>query len=258
MIAQISDKEYFSSVGLNASALKEFAKSPAHYQAYVNKETRKESDAFRIGSQAHKYILENAELNIKPACDRRTKAGKEIMQQFTDSLKFSTDYVDDSEMEALQRMKENILSHPQAAMINNPEWAEKAAFVTCPQTGLELKCKYDCLPDQGNIIYDLKTCKDASPDLFKWDAKKLKYDIQAAHYMYIAELLDLKMDHFVFVCVEKEAPYGVSAIVLDPETLHHARQRYFNLLNKFAECKKEDNFEQCYSNQIESINFHIN
>ncbi len=257
MILDLTDKEYFKSVGLNASALKEFDKSPAHYDAYVNRTIRKPSDAFRIGSQAHASILENTELNILPACDRRTKAGKEVFKEFQASLDNDQDYVTESESASIKIMKQNVLDHPVAKVINNPDWAERCIFVTCPQTGLELKAKYDCLPDQGNIIYDLKTCQDASPEKFKWDIKNFRYYLQAAHYLYVAELEGLGKDHFVFICTEKQEPYGVSAITLDPETLHFARQKYFYLLNKFAECKKENNFKECYSSDIEAININI-
>ena len=253
-IVKITDREYFASEGLNASALKEFAKSPAHYQAYINQETRKESDAFRIGSQAHKYILEEKELNIKPACDRRKKEGKEIFAQFQASLDYSTDYVDDSEMEAIQKMKSNIAAHPVAKDIIYPLWAERAAFVTCPNTGLHLKCKYDCLPDTGNIIYDLKTSEDASPEQFRWSIKKFKYDLQACHYLYIAQLLGLDMQHFVFVVVEKSVPYGVSTIAISSESLHYAQQKYYNLLEKFAACQERNDFTECYSQEIIPIN----
>ena len=253
-IVKITDREYFRSEGLNASALKEFAKSPAHYQAYINQETKKESDAFRIGSQAHKYILEEKELNIKPACDRRKKEGKEIFAQFQASLDYSTDYVDDSEMESIQKMKSNVAGHSVAKDIINPEWAEKAAFVTCPQTGLSLKCKYDCLPDTGNIIYDLKTFEDASPEQFRWSIKKFNYDLQACHYLYVAQLLGLDMQHFVFVVVEKSEPYGVSTIAISSESLHYAQQRYFDLLSKFALCEQRNDFTECYPQEIIPIN----
>lgn len=258
MILDLSDKEYFKSEGLNASALKEFAKSPAHYDAYINRTIRKPSDAFRIGSQAHASILEDKALNIMPECDRRTKAGKETFKEFQASLSNDQDYATAAESEAIANMKANVLAHPVARAINNPKWAERCIFNKCPQTGLELKAKYDCLPDQGNIIYDLKTCQNASPDSFKWDIKKFNYHIQAAHYLYVAELEGLNMDHFVFICVEKEAPFGVSAITLDPETLHYARMQYFHLLNTFAECKEQNNFTRCYSEEIEAINIKIN
>ncbi|MCP4989031.1 MAG: hypothetical protein GY928_24125 [Colwellia sp.] len=253
-IVKITDREYFRSEGLNASALKEFAKSPAHYQAYLNQETRKESDAFRIGSQAHKLILEEKELNIMRKFDGRTKEGKAKKAEFIESLDYTTDYIKEDEVTALKQMKINVAAHPVAKDIINPEWAEKAAFVTCPQTGLHLKCKYDCLPDTGNIIYDLKTSEDASPEQFRWSIKKLKYDLQACHYLYVAQLLGLDMQHFVFIVVEKSAPFGVSAIAIDSESLNYAQQRYFTLLEKFAVCKERDDFTECYSQNIIPIN----
>jgi len=252
-IVKITDREYFKSEGLNASSLKEFAKSPAHYHAYMNRGPRSEPDAFRIGTQAHKYILEEKDLNIKPKADGRTKEGKKVNKDFKDSLDYSTDYVDDNEMEIIQLMKTNVAAHPIAKDIINPNWAEKAAFVTCPQTGLHLKCKYDCLPDTGNIIYDLKTTQDASPDKFRWSIKNFSYDLSACHYLYVAQLLGLDMQHFVFVAVEKSKPCGVSATAIDQDSLHYSNLRYFELLNKFAECKAKDDFTQCYPQEIVQV-----
>ena len=38
---KLSDAEYFAADAVNASSLKQFAKSPAHYKAYLNAPNKK-------------------------------------------------------------------------------------------------------------------------------------------------------------------------------------------------------------------------
>jgi hypothetical protein len=71
---------------LNQSGAKELLKSPAHYQAYLNR-TREESKALRVGTAVHKLALEgldayNATHAIAPEVDKRTKEGKAAWAEF--------------------------------------------------------------------------------------------------------------------------------------------------------------------------------
>ena len=48
---------YDACVALNFSGTKELLKSPAHYQAYLNRE-REETKALRVGKYVHALVLE--------------------------------------------------------------------------------------------------------------------------------------------------------------------------------------------------------
>ena len=56
-LIRITDKEYFSAKGVSSSGLKQFAKSPAHYQSYLD-EPSKSSTAFNVGTLTHALVLE--------------------------------------------------------------------------------------------------------------------------------------------------------------------------------------------------------
>ena len=56
-LIKITDKEYFSAKGVSSSGLKQFAKSPAHYQSYLD-EPSKSSTAFNVGTLTHALVLE--------------------------------------------------------------------------------------------------------------------------------------------------------------------------------------------------------
>jgi len=58
-LIKITDKEYFAAEGLNASKLKQFAKSPAHYKAGLEAPSKR-STAFDVGSLTHSLILEES------------------------------------------------------------------------------------------------------------------------------------------------------------------------------------------------------
>ena len=254
MIKKISDKEYFACDGVNASALKYLDMSPAHYKAYIDKlNEEKNTESLRLGSQIHKYILEDVDLNIKPNCDRRTKEGKELFKTFQDSIKYSTDYVSLDEYEKIKKMKEVVKDHPVAKILLDPVQNEKAAFVQCPQTGLKLKCKYDCLPNTGNCIFDLKTTDNADPFKLKYTINKYKYHIQACHYLYVAELLNLNKDFFVFIFIEKDAPFAISCVKIDKESIQFCMNQYYNLLEKLAKCKANNDYSESYPNEIIDI-----
>ena len=62
---------------------------------------------------------------------------------------------------------------------------------------------------------DLKTTADANPEEFARTALKYGYDQQMAHYRDIMEAETGTLPRFLFVLVEKTAPYLVSVVELD-------------------------------------------
>ncbi len=244
-MGKMPDEEYFAYDAVNASSLKEFKKSPAHYKTYLEKPAVYK-DAFRIGSVAHARILEKKVCkNILPAdFNGRTKAGKEL------KASFGKDHLTISEATDIERMFSAVESHSIGRKIINPDWAEIVVIVDDPETGLRLKAKFDCLPDKGNVVFDLKTCQSAAEAKFKWTMRDFGYSVQASHYLNVANLAGLEMSNFLFIAVEKEAPFGVQCFSLSDDAQEKSDDAYFAMLKDFAECKKSDDFSVCYSEEI--------
>ena len=85
------------------------------------------------------------------------------------------------------------------------------------EPGVMIRGRFDLLGD--GLIADYKTCQDADPDRFGRTAHDYGYNISAAVYLLLAELLGLNVDTFKFINVEKERTpggnYRVSVVQLD-------------------------------------------
>jgi len=108
--------------------------------------------------------------------------------------------------------------------------------------GQKIKPDIAC-PDWG-ILIDLKTTSDASPEAFKWSAKKFNYHLQAYHYLDVANKIHMETNGytrpvfhtFLFVAIEKSAPYTVRIHECSPgvlEAAHELKVRALNTINRF-------------------------
>lgn len=92
VIENLSNDEYHSNRDyLSASTLKQLLANPYEY---LNPIERKK-DAYVVGSAFHTLTLEphkfDSEFAVAPMCDKRTKAGKEIYEQFVSSAERKTE-----------------------------------------------------------------------------------------------------------------------------------------------------------------------
>ena len=93
--------------------------------------------------------------------------------------------------------------------------------------GVSLLCKarLDWVPD-GPAMVDIKTTLDARKDAFSKALHQRRYFVQAAYYLDLWNALmpDHQKTNFVFVTVEKFAPYAVSILDVAPKALAAGRR----------------------------------
>lgn len=250
-LIKITDKEYFSANGLSSSGLKQFAKSPAHYQSYLE-EPSKSSTAFNVGTLTHGLVLEGRQ---GWATVKGRRVG-EVKQKVLELEEQGIIAIKPGEDRDLIKMSESVKRNQYGKYLGkDPQRAELAGFAECPQTGLLLKAKFDYAPSTGNILFDLKTAQDASPNKFKWSAKDFGYDIQAVHYMNVANLCGMDYEEFIFVVVEKKAPYLTSCYRLSDEMRERAESKYRLLLESFKDCKESNDFSQGYTQELIELDY---
>lgn len=245
----MSFEDYKQAAGVNASFLCEFKRSPAHGKAYLE-EPRVETDAFKLGTLVHKFTLEPElaahGIVTKPdGMDFRSKEGKEWKAANADKTILSL-----QEKKDLVGMTNSILTHPVASNLFAEGEPEVSMFAD--YNGILRKGRVDFLPG-GNVIVDLKTCVDASPNAFSRDLFKFSYHIKAAYYLDIAKALGLDKEVFVLVCVEKTPPYAVKCYQIHLEAIRIGREVYRELLQQYAECVQKNHWP-AYSEEIEVIN----
>jgi hypothetical protein len=211
-----------------------------------------------IGSAVHTHVLELDQWDARyvsapDGIDRRTKAGKAEWEAFTTAATGRT-VLPKADADLVMRMAHSVFSHPAAAMLLAlPGKAETTHMWTDAATGLQCKCRPDWLTDDGRLLVDLKTTEDASARGFAKSIAQWRYHVQASWYLDgIEQATGTRPEQFLFLCVEKKAPYAVAVYAADAEMIAAGAQTAARDLDVLATCKAAGAWPG-YSDQIEPI-----
>jgi hypothetical protein len=227
-------------------------KSPAHAKLY--KEEPPDTDALRFGHALHTRALEPQlypeRYAIRPECDRRTKEGKAIYEDFLATLDGKTELTqaENDSIEAICASIEKNRLH---------RWIERGKYEVCivwrdARTGLLCKARLDYYHDTENVIVDLKSTIDASYDGFAKSIFNFDYYQQAAWYCDGIKTLKGDTPSFVFLAVEKKPPYACAAYEAADEMLIAGRKTYRKALALYQECMATNHWPG-YPDRVEII-----
>jgi hypothetical protein len=257
----MNNTDYHAHAAVSKSHLDQVAKSPLHYWARYLDPTRivpEPTPAMAIGSAVHTHVLELDQWDARyvsapDGIDRRTKAGKAEWEAFTTAATGRT-VLPKADADLVMRMAHSVFSHPAAAMLLAlPGKAETTHMWTDAATGLQCKCRPDWLTDDGRLLVDLKTTEDASPRGFAKSIAQWRYHVQASWYLDgIEQATGTRPEQFLFLCVEKKAPYAVAVYAADAEMIAAGAQTAARDLDVLATCKAANAWPG-YSDQIEPI-----
>ncbi|MEI6747368.1 MAG: PD-(D/E)XK nuclease-like domain-containing protein [Methylococcaceae bacterium] len=228
----LTDAEYFAHSAINCSGLKLISsKTPLHFK-HQQTAPRKETAAMTIGSAVHCAVLEPEHFAqryiVAPDVDKRTKAGKEAWAELEASGKVVLSHAD---FMMVSSIATSVMNHPTASKLLTGGAAEVAVFGEID--GVPAKCKCDYLRE-GVAIIDLKTTDDAGD--FSRSVSKWGYHQQAAWYQDVMISIGQPVRAFIFVVVEKSAPYAVATYELSEEWIEIGRQQNQRALSLFKNC----------------------
>jgi hypothetical protein len=256
----MNNTDYHAHSAVSKSHLDQVARSPLHYWArYLdpNRVVPEPTPAMAIGSAVHTHVLELDQWDARyvsapDGIDRRTKAGKAEWEAFTTAATGRT-VLPKADADLVMRMAHSVFSHPAAAMLLAlPGKAETTHMWTDAATGLQCKCRPDWLTDDGRLLVDLKTTEDAGRGFAKSIAQ-WRYHVQASWYLDgIEQATGTRPEQFLFLCVEKKAPYAVAVYAADAEMIAAGAQTAARDLDVLATCKAAGAWPG-YSDQIEPI-----
>jgi exodeoxyribonuclease VIII len=210
-------------------------KSPAHYLAYIEGEKQAPTSAMNLGSLVHSVVFNQDNYAVLPECDRRTKEGKAIYESFMAESEDKELFVSLKDYVLALNIRLAVLAHPKAALLLEQGQAELPIFGKIAD--LDAKCKVDFLNTKYNVCIDLKTTTNSAPGEFAKSVWNYRYHVQAAFYMDLT-----KAERFIFIAVEKEAPFNVELYELDPEAIERGRQEYLADIETLKKCKETNNF----------------
>ena len=231
-MTDISNADYHADPAVSASHLKTVMQSPYHYWSrYLDPDrvAMVPTAAMRLGSLTHCAVLEPDELTkrYQLAPDRRTKEGKAAVVEMAAA---GIEAVSEADLAQALQMADAVRSNSTAALLLANGQAEQSFWWDDIATGMRCKCRPDWF--DGETIVDLKTCQDASPAGFARAVAQWSYQVQAAHY-----LCGTLAKRFVFVAVEKSAPYAVGVYELNTEAMVHGSVLRHNALQRIQDCR---------------------
>lgn len=219
VIPDMPEPEYHAHPALSSTQAKLLLKSPATYDYVVNQGNRPPGKkAFDFGSAVHAGVLgvgypvdELDYDNYRTKAAQEAKAASEAAGRIPMLKK---------EMVAVHACVDAIRANPIArALLERDGIPEASVFATDPDTGVELRCRFDFLPTDRRVAVDLKTAREggAAPHKFAKAIVEYGYDVSWAHYTHTAALAGEEVVDMVFLVVETEAPFHVAAYRLHPD-----------------------------------------
>jgi len=207
------------------------------------------------GQLAHCAVLEPQEFEARyvvgPTVNRNTKVWKEFVEANPNRIA-----IQDDQREAAIRQAVSVNALPEIGEALASGKAEVSAFWTDEATGVECRCRPDFVhPVRENavLLLDLKTFSSASPNEFRRQVARKRYDVQAAFYSDGFEKASgLEVLGFIFLAVETEYPFAANAFMLDEESLEAGRAKYRKNLRTYAECERTNTWPG-YSTGIDII-----
>lgn len=238
-ILSISNKEYHSLPALSFSSYKEFFKSPAHYQAYINKPYTKATDSQDLGTLVHKAILEPDDFELLVQVVEGNRNATRVKQEIEALEAAGCMVVKPAHREAALRARDAIYSHPIIKDLLFGGIAEGSIVTTDAETGAPIKCRPDYFIQAASVILDLKTFDDLTDRSVERQIVKQRYQLQGLHYLNVcSNFLKKPIRLFGNIFIETEPPYGVRLVTISDASLEKAAEqfKYKETLAKFKAC----------------------
>jgi len=236
VIENMTNEDYHATADISSTTVKTvWKKSLAHWKGQKFTSTA----ALLIGSALHGILLEpHREIAIKGPKTRRSKAYTEMERDLGPDQVLLTE----GEWYMVRAMAKSAMANPAfRKVLEHPDRQnEVSIFVECPSTGLGLKTRFDCRVKE--VIYDVKSTIDSSPDGFSKECWKYAYPLQAAFYLYVCKLAQIDVEEFSFLAIEKTAPYVAHQHVVGPELMEWAHEQVLATLRRIADAKQLDDY----------------
>jgi len=236
---ELSFNDYLNHSAISRSDLMDLQRSPLHFWSKHIDPKRVsiavDSPAFQFGTAVHTAVLEPDRfmedyIEGPQVPNKNYKAWKNAKAATEKSLLLP------DELTAINSICSSLNNHPIARKFcyegstDNKVSYNEATFITNdPVTGIELKCRADRITE--HYIVDLKTTKDASVKGFTRSVIDFGYYMQAAFYWkVIKDATGIKPRGFIFVAVEKEAPFAVQVFQCTSQLLEVGYKQVNKLL----------------------------
>lgn len=224
-------------------------KSPAHYweRSPLNpaRKVQPSKPHFALGHLLHDILLHKgvipADYHIVPDGFVRAHTNKwaDEIEPYDAAVEAGMNILTQSAYDLGLAMAESVDRHELAGALLTAGEPEMTLAARDPKTGRWIRAQPDILPTTMEIIPDVKTSVDASPNAYERAASKWGYFQSAALYLDVIDLIYGEAKRrFVHIVIEKQPPYLVTIYHLDDGDIDYGRMLNRRALNLFDQCLK--------------------
>ena len=233
-------QEYEAIDALNGSSLLNMRKSPMYYR-FIKDNPKEQTEAMLLGTATHRLILEPERvgdfavwgLNEEEKV-RRGKVWEDFKERNSGKLLITAEQRDAMVGMAVTARKN--------VPIMKYAGAKGACEVTMvwidPDSGRVFKGRMDKLIAKGDVIFDLKTCRDCSKYRFGAQSYSLGYHIKMALYWQGYKALTGKDAKLVIGAVESKAPHESAVYRITSDVLLQGLEDMDVLIRRLEECER--------------------
>lgn len=251
--AGLTNEEYQKAPALSFSSLKQFAKTPAQYQAYL-KAVRAETPSQRLGTLVHMRTLEPERFDnmvTKIEGNRNSTLVKDMIKAAEEQGKY---VCKPDEYDQACRMSDSVRAHSRVKELFSAPGglAENSIFWTDPETGNPMKCRPDYMIPDAGIILDLKYYSELDMRELERQIHRMKYHWQSALYLSgLSSQVKKPLTQFAHCFIMDDEPYLSRIVVLNDASLDKAVFEMQPHLERFAECRKTNTWPG-YPDEVEA------
>jgi hypothetical protein len=238
-----TNEQYHSDVSrLSNSMLSLLKRSPKlFFKYYIEKSLAppEASDSMAMGSMVHTIVLEPETLDeryrVKPDCDRRTKEGKAVYAEFMASLPNRCEVISPDDFAKATDCATALLAHAELRAVLDATRGESLIEerIDFAVDGVDMRSRLDFLSLAANVIIDIKTTKDASPEEFCKSIANYGYHRQAALYREAVLQKFGSPCRFLLAVVCTEQPFEVALYEPSNEMIAAGMREVWSLLDGF-------------------------
>ena len=251
----MENDEYHAHSALGSSDVRRIMVSPLHFEGREEPAVR--PSYFTFGSAAHCAYLEphkfEEEYRAKPlevdGKGPRTNHYKEWIASQPE-----VEWMSAEDYDKVLKVVESAVAHPiTAKSFIDGHVVEGSVFFKLD--GVECKARPDLVTPVGDgvvDVVDLKTTTDASPEGFRKAVGNNQLFVQEWFYREALKSAGLEVRKFIFLAVEKQAPYAAAAYTLNQEDVETARGMVKDALAAYAKAKETEVWEG-YTSEVTQI-----
>jgi len=268
----MSFEDYLAVDAVSQSALRELARSPWHF---ANRVDVKETRAMLNGSLVHCARLEPDALSqryviVPEDAPKRPTPAQWAAKKSNESSQFAKDWwntfneqiagrsiIEANDYVITQLQLDALSANATITEFMTGGRSEVSIFWIDPATGVYCKARPDYAREDGDadLLTDLKSCVDESPNGFGRAAARMKYHLQAAHYSAgWTVATGRRVRAFMFAAVTSKQPVLAVPYVLTDEILQQGFDERAELLALYAQCKKTDTWP-AYGDGVQLLDF---